>query len=153
MSRDYTPRTRREHRRARVATLNTHASKTDQSQAEASDINVIIKRMHKTGYVPPMRGPGHYRDAVLEATDLQTAHIMIQEGSDLFDKLPASTREHFANDPMKLHEFLMDENPDIELGVKLGIFDKPVPIVENDRTEPRATPAVDSNQKTEKKSE
>ena len=61
-----------------------------------------------------MRGAGEYRDAVLEATDLQSALMIAQEGSEIFDKLPAETRLFFDNDPMKLHEFLMDPNINVE---------------------------------------
>lgn len=113
---------RREFRRADVGTINELPSKTDASQAKDAEINTIVKRMMKGNYIPKMRGPGEYRDAVLEATDLQTAHIMLQEGADIFATLPAETREYFSNDPMKLHEFLMDPNVDIKKGVELGIF-------------------------------
>ena len=113
---------RRERRRADPGTLNVLPSKTDESQAEAADINTIVKRMMKGNYTPPMRGAGEYRDAVLEATDLQSALMIAQEGSEIFDKLPAETRLFFENDPMKLHEFLMDPDIDVQKGVELGIF-------------------------------
>lgn len=138
---------RRERRRADPGTLNLSPSKTDESQAEAANINTIIRRMMKGNYIPPMRGAGEYRDAVLDATDLQSAHLMIQEGSEIFDRLPAETRLFFDNDPMKLHEFLMDPDIDVEKGVELGLFKKEepkttAPVVENERAEPKATPAV-----------
>lgn len=108
--------------------------------------------MNKTGYVPPMRGAGEYRDAVLEATDLQSAHILISEGSQIFDKLPATTREYFSNDPLQLHEFLMDQNLDIQKGIELGIFQKE-PNQPTPTPEPQAPPVVPKpeNKETEPK--
>lgn len=89
-----------------------------------------------------MRGAGEYRDAVLEATDLQSAHMMISEGNQIFEKLPALTREFFKNDPMQLHNFLMDENIDIQKGIDLGLFQKTALNDEVIQAEPKAPPAV-----------
>lgn len=133
---------RRERRRADPGTVNILPSKTDESQAEAANINTIIKRMMKGNYTPPMRGAGEYRDAVLEATDLQSALMIAQEGSEIFDKLPAETRLFFDNDPMKLHEFLMDPNINIEKGIELGLFQKTGPDSEAVRPEPTVKQAV-----------
>lgn len=133
---------RRERRRADPGTLNVLPSKTDESQAEAANINTIIKRMMKGNYTPPMRGFGEYRDAVLEANDLQSALLIAQDGAEIFEKLPAETRLFFDNDPMKLHEFLMDPNIDVEKGIELGLFQKTGPDSEAVRPEPTVKQAV-----------
>lgn len=86
---------RREFRRADPEFTSTMPSKTDQSMVEDSDINVITQRMLKTGYVPPFRAPGEYRDTVLESSTLQEAHMLIDEARKIFDKLPSKTRLHF----------------------------------------------------------
>lgn len=154
LKRESTRSTLRERRRVDVGTLNTNPSKTDESQAEEANINTIVKRMMKSGYTPPMRGPGEYRDAILETTDLQSAHIMLNQGEQIFATLPATTREFFSNNPMELHQFLMDPNVDIEKGVELGIFQKTGLPSEAGQPEPKATPAVvpKTEQKTEPKS-
>nr|QJB21105.1 MAG: internal scaffolding protein [Microvirus sp.] len=133
---------RRERRRADPGTLNSLPSKTDESQAEAANINTIIKRMMKGNYTPPMRGFGEYRDAVLESNDLQTALMIAQEGSEIFEKLPAETRLFFNNDPMELHKFLMDPNIDVEKGIELGLFQKTGPDIADVRPETTAKQAV-----------
>lgn len=99
--------------------------RTVQSAREDADINVIVKRMRRTGVVPtgarvPMSG-----DFSEQVTDYHTAVNMLRTAQDEFSKLPAKVRARFSNDPQELMDFLADPQ-NIEESYNLGLRVKPV---------------------------
>lgn len=91
----------------------------NQSDAAEVNINNIIKRAEKTGYLPEFRGQPFYGD-VSEFNGLADAFQKVQESKDLFMTVPANVRERFENDPIKYVEFLADP-ANLDEAVKLGL--------------------------------
>lgn len=96
-------------------------SMTRQSEAEACDINFIMRRYEQTG-IPPEFRPGDYLD-VSEMPDYRTALDQIEAARALFGKMPLAVRKAFNQDPA---EFL-DQigNPDRRKEFEdLGLFEQ-----------------------------
>lgn len=81
-------------------------SRTRQSEAEATDINRIIKQYHRTGVIThythrvPM-----YGDFSL-SRDLQASLNLVAEVNDSFMQLPAEVRSAAENSPVRFLEML-----------------------------------------------
>lgn len=103
-------------------------SLTNQSDADACDINKMFARFEKTGVlVDPTSGVSRtpvYGDfsGVSDFHDMQSR---IAHAKQAFECLPASVRNRFDNDVQKLTEFLADPKNDSE-SVKLGLKDASV---------------------------
>lgn len=110
-------------------------SKVQQHQAEETDINYIVKRFLKTGVLPQTRADGVYGD-FSEVPDFSTAQLVIREGKEAFDALPAQVRKRFNNDPAAFVEFATNPENESELR-KMGLLDpKPAPKDAAKPTEP-----------------
>lgn len=115
---------------AAIASLESGVSfegpgKTQQQFREECDINTIVRRFGITGQAPaPDRLP-EYGD-FSQVTDFFSAQLAVREATERFMTLPSSVRERFANDPQRLLEFVSDEE-NREEGIKLGLFNAPVP--------------------------
>jgi phage internal scaffolding protein len=104
----------------RLASKPSGASKTDQSDKNMVDINLIMERYAKTGVLP------HFKEKIaqyLDVTELPSymeAQKQISEAKELFNQLPAKVRKLMNNNPAKLEEFIEDpDNEDILLKYKL----------------------------------
>lgn len=92
---------------------------TKQSFAEETDINVIVNRFMKTGYLPTAINMPTYGDFA-DAPDYHTALNLIQAAEEAFYDLPAELRARFENDPGQLMAFLEDPANQAE-AVELGV--------------------------------
>jgi phage internal scaffolding protein len=105
-------------------------SLAQQHMKDECDINVIIERFGVTGELPNSPVSPRYGD-FSEVTDYHTALNQINATMDDFMAMPAKLRVRFDHDPVKLLEFLQnDQNRDE--AIQLGLIDgKPVaePIV------------------------
>lgn len=81
----------------RSGTVNLEPTKTQQHQAEETNINVIMKKFGVTGVLPIARLPPSFMD-VPDGLDAATARRMLMEGEEAFYQLPAEIRETFGND-------------------------------------------------------
>lgn len=98
----------------------TDKSLTQQHQAEETDINWIVGRYIKTGYLeertrPPMTGD------FTEAPDMQTAMDLVVAARVAFMEQPAQVRARFQNDPVAFVNFCSDEGNRDEMR-KMGLW-------------------------------
>lgn len=97
-------------------------TRTQQHQADETDINLIVKRYQQTGMLPQGRLQPLYGD--FETLDFHTAQNKIRAAQEAFAAIPAEIRARFNNDPGQFIEFAANpENAD-EL-VKLKLRDPP----------------------------
>lgn len=97
-------------------------SRTRQSEAEAADINFIVRRWQSTGALEHvMRSKPTFGD-FSNVTDYQTAIERVQDAQDAFDALPADVRDACDNDVAGLFVLLDDPGRREELE-KLGMAD------------------------------
>lgn len=124
---------------------------TQQHHAKSADLNEIVRRFGITGgQIPvPQADPAYYGDFT-DATDFRTALDRVRAAQEHFESLPAAIRERFANDPVRLHSFVMDPKNKDE-SVKLGLLQKRKPVVPADvkRAEQVATWAKANPEKAE----
>ncbi len=82
--------------------------RTEQAHANASDINTIMRKYHKTGLLPEPVLPGVYGD-FSTAVDFHTAQDKIIDANNLFNALPSDIRTTFKNDPGLFYQFVNDD--------------------------------------------
>lgn len=83
------------------------ATRTDISQFEATDINLILERFRVTGRMDtPIHAPT-YGDFTGIA-DFQSARRAILQAEDSFMRLPADFRAKLGNDPQQFLEYIQD---------------------------------------------
>lgn len=106
-------------------------SRTVQSHARESDINFIVSRAAKTGFlVDPViqaaatRGPlfGDFTDPI----DYLECKSRTATFDEIFSRLPAEIRARFDNEASKIIDFLADSANDAE-AIKLGLKPKVAP--------------------------
>lgn len=87
-------------------------SKTKQEFLEESDVNFIVNQYETTGMGPSPSGKepvyGDFSDPAFQ--DYHQAVNTVLSADELFRRLPARTRERFANDPVNLILFVQDPN-------------------------------------------
>lgn len=94
-------------------------SLTKQADAEAADINYIMKRYEKTGQLPEMiRAEPRYGD-FSDAPSFQEALHIVAQAEEQFMALDARVRAEFENDPGRMLEFIDSLNHDPEKNRKL----------------------------------
>lgn len=101
-------------------------SKTQQSFAEESDINTIVRRFGLTGELPngiAMPRSGDFTDV----EDFQTAMNLIKAAEAAFLEIPAEVRARFDHDPGKVMAFMEDPGNRDE-AIKYGFIAKPVEV-------------------------
>lgn len=92
---------------------------TDESQAEAVDVNNIVRQYVRTGLMPQRSG-ARYED--VSSTDYMAMRNFIADKEALFGGLPARVRARFGGDPYQLLRFI--ENPaNRDEAIKLGLID------------------------------
>ena len=109
------------------ALLCQDASLAQQHMKDECDINVIVERFGVTGELPSVPVSPQYGD-FSGVTDYHSALNQINATMDDFMALPAKLRVRFDHDPVKLLEFLEnDQNRDE--AIQLGLIDGQ-PVVE-----------------------
>nr|WAE43324.1 MAG: internal scaffolding protein [Microviridae sp.] len=112
-------------------------SRTQQQFKDECDINTIIDRYEKTGFlvdptVPITRMP-KYGD--FTGIDFHAAQNVIASAQQTFDALPATLRYRFNNDPAEYIQFCSDEKNRAE-AEELGLLDIPEPLEIPENTPP-----------------
>lgn len=101
-----------------VGTACLEKSLTRQSEAEACDVNVIVRRFVKSGELPYLDS-GVFAD-VSELGDYRTVVERVREGTAYFDQLPVEVKDRFGNDPAAFMDFASDPgNRDELVAMKL----------------------------------
>lgn len=116
-------------RRKRTQKVFTKPSRTVQSEAEACNINNIMRKYEKTGIVTHVRKTNGFYGDVSEVQDYHSAANFIAVAQESFMSLPASVRERFDNDPGKFIAFVDDPKNAEEL-VTMGLREAPKPAPE-----------------------
>jgi phage internal scaffolding protein len=112
--------------RVRLQTEVVGKSMTQQNLKDRTDINNIMKKYEKTGLIEHVaKGNGQYGD-FSQVDDFQSAVMKVQEATDAFMTLPASTRSYFKNDPGEMIEFLKNSD-NKEKAIELGLVEAPIP--------------------------
>jgi len=103
-------------------------SKTKQSFAIEADINNIMARAKKTGFLvdplKPLTRKALFGD-FSDLPDFSTMQDRLAKINNEFSHLPADVRLKFENDPSNLIEFLADP-ANKQDAIKLGLWPKPV---------------------------
>lgn len=95
--------------RRKVTTVNNQPSMTKQSFKKECDINNIMAKHAKTGLINHVNQfDGKYGDAT--SIDYHEAMNIVTSSQQMFEALPAETRNRFANDPAQFLDFV--QNPD-----------------------------------------
>lgn len=79
-------------------TFNSGKSLADQSQADETNINVILRKYGVTGVATGVAGPPQYLDHTQLPEDLREAYDQIRSIGRLRDQLPDSLRERPMNE-------------------------------------------------------
>lgn len=96
-----------------------------QSFKEECDINNIVSRYKRTGFIEHVaKNTPIYAD-VSDVTDYQEALDRVREVEGFFDKLPAKIRERFENEPAQFLDFMTNED-NLAEAKELGLV-KPEP--------------------------
>lgn len=100
-------------------------SKTDQSDKNMTDINVIMKNYLKTGVLPNFKQKvAQYIDTT-QIPSYMEAHEQITRANELFRALPSEVRKLMNNDPSQLEQVI--KNPNYrEVLEKHGILKKKI---------------------------
>lgn len=94
-------------------------SLTDDSQANALDLNEIVRRYRAAG-VEPEVVPGEFGD-VTEIGSYQDVQVRLAEVRAAFMSLKPELRERFRNDPAVFADFVGDPR-NIEEGIAIGLY-------------------------------
>lgn len=98
----------------------TGTSRTKQADAEACDINNLMKKYEKTGVLEHMgNNPGRYEDLPM-GLDYQRALNLAITAKDSFDALPGTLRALFDNDAETFLNFMDDPENEQEI-IDLGL--------------------------------
>lgn len=106
--------------------------RTKQSFKDECDMNRIVSRINKTGFVPLEASDSLrrqiYADASLAPASLEDAYAVVARADAAFSSLPARLRERFGG-PSGLLAFIEDPK-NIEEAISLGLVGKaqPTPI-------------------------
>lgn len=100
--------------------LATTPSQVKQAEAEACDINNIMKRYERDGIIDHVnKYQGRYDD-VADAVDYHTALNIAHRADAMFMTLPASVRDRFNNDPGAFLEFAQDPK-NLDAMIEMGL--------------------------------
>lgn len=109
-------------------------TRTVQSEAEACDINNIMKKYEKTGLIEHVNAAGRYEN-LPQSVDFQEAINLVMEAEASFEGLPAAVRKEFENDPAKFLLFVEDPE-NVERMGELGLLNDPAAPAGDDETDP-----------------
>lgn len=107
-------------RHPRITTKVTGPSKTKQSFASETDINVIMAKYKNTGQMPVLnnRSPSY---GYAPAIDFREALELVDKISENFDKLPSEIRQRFDYNPEEFLAYVEDPVNAEELR-EMGLF-------------------------------
>ncbi len=110
-----------------------------QSMRDECDINLIMAKFAKTGYVDHLGRHGEdYGFAT--SVDFHAAMNIVTKADQMFADLPSAARSRFHGDPAEFLDFVQDDGNHAEL-VKLGLAD-PGPAAEPAPVAAGGTPEV-----------
>lgn len=95
--------------------------RTRQSDAESCDVNVIVRRYHKTGVLPVANREVFFAD-VSQLGDYFTVLNHVREAEKGFMRLPAAVRTRFGNDAAAFLDFCGNPENRGEL-VEMGLIE------------------------------
>ncbi len=129
----------------KVSIIFAEKGRTKQSFKDECDINNIMAKYQKTGAIAHLNTHGaEYGFATSQ--DFASAMRTITIAQDMFDGLPSSIRNRFANDPGQFLDFVQDADNKKE-GQDLGLWPKDEP---EGSHEPKTTlPEKPPEEKTE----
>ncbi len=125
--------------------------RTKQSFKDECDINQIMAKYQKTGAMAHInQHGGNY--AFATSLDFSEAMRLVTQAQDMFDGLPSSIRNRFANDPAQFLDFVQDAN-NIDEMAELGLIEteQASEIPPEAKKTDTPTPAIDPNDKTAEK--
>lgn len=96
-------------------------ARTKQSFKDECNIHTIMDKYHRTGLVTHLNATRPMYGDFSSVPDYQSALNVVINARNEFAKLPASLRDRFMNDPVKLLAFVNDPQ-NREEAVKLGIL-------------------------------
>lgn len=100
--------------------INCGPGRTQQSEKDSCDINLIMKRFEKTKELPittaRLASYGDFSDL----SDFKTSLDRIKLAEETFMALPADVRAHVDNDPQKFLDFVDDED-NLETMIEMGL--------------------------------
>ncbi len=117
---------------------------TVQSEADACDINVMMKTYQKTGMVPQTQQQPLWGD-FSNVVDYMEAKQIQADAESYFDALPAEMRKRFNNNPAELLAFMQDANNQEE-AEQIGLVQKPPPPPPRDTDIELETPASEPSE-------
>lgn len=98
--------------------------RTKQSFKADADINVIVSRFIKSGYLPPAVQEPRFGDVT--GLEFQSAMQLVAGARSQFEALPSAVRARFKNDPAAFLEFVGNPVNAPEL-VEMGLQEAPAP--------------------------
>lgn len=102
---------------------NSYESRTNQADAEAADINNIMKRYNYNQLPDVPAVVGEFS----QITDYHEMALAVRQAEGAFQQLPGALRERFGNNPQTLINFL-DDPKNRDEAVRLGLVNpKPAP--------------------------
>ncbi len=110
--------------RERVQLSFPKQGRTKQSFKDECDINNIMAKYQKTGALAHVnKHAAEYGFAT--SNDFSESMRIVTQAQDMFDGLPSSIRNRFANDPAQFLDFVQDTNNEKEMQ-ELGLLPKVV---------------------------
>lgn len=98
-------------------------SRTKQSFREKVNVNSIVARYNKTGMVDHVSSKTPFYGDVSNIASYQEALAVVASANDLFNAMDSRVRERFANDPLRMIQFLQDPS-NLDEAIKLGMVAK-----------------------------
>ena len=97
-------------------------SMTQQQFKDECDINLIVERARKSGFINVPSEQPIYGDFA-DVGDFIEAQNLIAQASQYFDGLPANIRARFSNSPAEFLRFINDE-ANVDEAVSLGLLQR-----------------------------
>lgn len=135
--------TERKNGSKRVAFVPDGESMTEQAHRDEVNINTIVRKYHRTGFMPTYGNMPTYGD-FSETGTYQEALDQCRAAEQQFMTLPSPIRKRFRNDPGELIQFLSDPENAVE-AQELGLVKAPVAAAEvepSESSEPGDKPAA-----------
>lgn len=102
--------------------LDTGPGLTEQAHKDETDMNLILEKYARTGYIRhAKKHQGKYDD--ISVQDFQSAMFIVSNAQSMFNELPALVRKEFGNEPSRFLDFVQNpanEGRMRELGILRG---------------------------------
>lgn len=102
----------------------TEPSMTEQHFKDECDINNIVAQYQQTGVLPQGDRQPLFGDFADFPQDLQSSQAFFDDAQERFMQLDARVRKEFDNDPVKLLQFIADDN-NRDRAIELGLIERP----------------------------